>query len=326
MTLIGRRGAMALGAAGLALAPAPLRAQAVPRNVRMLVGFAPGGPTDLVARLYAERLRPAYAPAALVENRPGATGRLALEAVRTSEPDGATMLMSPASVMTLQPHIFPREARHDALTDFVPVCTLWEFAFALAVPASHPARSFAELITWLRNQTGPDVVFGSPGAGSGGHFVGDMVGRAVGVSMNHVPYRGMPPAVTDLVAGHIPVLITTMPSAAGVVREGRVRLLAYTAPGAPDGASPAPPVKEAGIDYESDIWWGLFAPRGLPAEILTRLNAEANAALADPEMAKLLQSEGARPSPATPQAFTEILRVELMRWRDVAAAANIKLD
>jgi tripartite-type tricarboxylate transporter receptor subunit TctC len=91
MTLIGRRGAMALGAAGLALAPAPLRAQAVPRNVRMLVGFAPGGPTDLVARLYAERLRPAYAPAALVENRPGATGRLALEAVRTSDPDGATM-------------------------------------------------------------------------------------------------------------------------------------------------------------------------------------------------------------------------------------------
>jgi tripartite-type tricarboxylate transporter receptor subunit TctC len=117
-----------------------------------------------------------------------------------------------------------------------------------------------------------------------------------------------------------------MPSAASVVREGRVRLLAYTAPGAPDGAPPAPTVKEAGIDYESDIWWGLFAPRGLPADILTRLNAEANAALADPEMARLLQSEGARPSPATPQAFAEILRVELARWREVAAAANIKLD
>ena len=136
----------------------------------------------------------------------------------------------------------------------------------------------------------------------------------------------MPPAVTDLVAGHIPVLITTMPSAAGVVREGRVRLLAYTAPGAPEGSPPGPTVKESGIDYESDIWWGLFAPRGLPPEILTRLNTEANAALADPEMAKLLQSEGARPSPATPQAFTELLRVELARWREVATAANIKLD
>jgi tripartite-type tricarboxylate transporter receptor subunit TctC len=105
-----------------------------------------------------------------------------------------------------------------------------------------------------------------------------------------------------------------------------VRLLAYTAPGAPDGSPPGPTVKETGIDYESDIWWGLFAPRGLPPEILTRLNTETNAALADPEMARLLQTEGARPAPATPQAFTDILRVELTRWREVAAAANIKLD
>ncbi|MCZ8150614.1 MAG: tripartite tricarboxylate transporter substrate-binding protein, partial [Roseomonas sp.] len=208
--MIGRRGALALGAAAFAVAPAWAQAPTVPRNVRMLVGFAAGGPTDLVARLYAERLRPTYAPTAIVENRPGASGRLALEAVRAAEPDGTTLLMSPASVMTLQPHIFPREARHDALTDFVPVCTLCEFAFGIAVPVSHPARSFAELIAWLRAQGGRDVAFGSPGAGSGGHFVGDMLGRAVGVRMNHVPYRGGAPAVQDTIAGNIPMVVSVL--------------------------------------------------------------------------------------------------------------------
>jgi len=284
MTIIGRRGAMALGAAALALTPAPLRAQTVSRNGRMLVGFAAGGPTDLVARLYAERLRPGYAPAVLVENRPGATGRLALEAVRIAEPDGATMLMSPASVMTLQPHIFPREARHDALTDFVPVCTLCEFAFALAVPASHPARSFAELITWLRNQTGPDVVFGSPGAGSGGHFVGDMVGRAVGVSMNHVPYRGAAPAVTDAVAGNIPLVVTVLSDV--MPHNGRgLRILAVSGPERVTRLPDVPTLAERGYpQLVVTDWMGLFLPARTPNALALALYGAVVAAAATPEV------------------------------------------
>jgi tripartite-type tricarboxylate transporter receptor subunit TctC len=144
--------------------------------------------------------------------------------------------------------------------------------------------------------------------------------------MNHVPYRGTGPAVTDLVAGHVQLMITTMPSAAGVVRDGRVRLLAYAAPGAPEGAMQAPLVKDAGIDYETDIWWGLFAPKGLPAAIVERLNTETNKALRDPDMMRLFQGEGARPSPTTPAAFTELLTAELARWREVARVANISVD
>jgi tripartite-type tricarboxylate transporter receptor subunit TctC len=211
------------------------------------------------------------------------------------------------------------------LENFTPVALLARSPFIVLVHPDFPARSVPDLVRMARERPGA-IDYGSSGPGGINHFVTEYFCLRAGIQMNHVPYRGMPPAVTDLVAGHIPVLITTMPSAAGVVREGRVRLLAYTAPGAPDGSPPGPTVKETGIDYESDIWWGLFAPRGLPPEILTRLNTEANAALADPEMAKLLQSEGARPSPATPRAFTEILRVELARWREVATAANIKLD
>ncbi len=168
------------------------------------------------------------------------------------------------------------------------------------------------------------IDFGSSGPGGINHFVTEYFCLRAGIRMNHVPYRGMPPAVNDLVAGHIPVLITTMPSAAGVVRDGRVRLLAYTAPGAPEGAPPAPTVREQGIDYESDIWWGLFAPKGLPEPILARLNTEVNAALAEPDMARLFQAEGARPSRATPAEFTALLQAEHARWREVATAANIR--
>jgi tripartite-type tricarboxylate transporter receptor subunit TctC len=316
------RRALLLAAATPLAAPALAQAPWPARPVRIVVPFPPGGSNDVVARPLAERLQARLGQPVVIDNRAGAGGAIGATAVAQSPADGYTLMVSSSSFATTS---ITQRVPWGVLENFTPVALLARSPFIVLVHPDFPARSVADLVRMARERPGA-IDYGSSGPGGINHFVTEYFCLRAGIKMNHVPYRGMPPAVTDLVAGHIPVLITTMPSAAGVVREGRVRLLAYTAPGAPDGSPPGPTVKEAGIDYESDIWWGLFAPRGLPPEILARLNTEANAALGDPEMAKLLQTEGARPSPATPQAFSEILRVELARWREVASAANIKLD
>ena len=312
MTMIGRRGALALGAA--ALAGGPAQAQTVTRNVRMLVGFAAGGPTDLVARLYAERLRPTYAPGAIVENRPGASGRLALEAVRAAEPDGVTVLMSPASVMTLQPHVFPREARHDALTDLVPVCTLCDFAYGIAVPASHPARSFADLIAWLRAQAGREVPFGSPGAGSGPHFVGDMVGRAIGVRMNHVPYRGAAPAVQDTIAGNIPLVASVLSDIVPHHGQG-LRVLAVSSQARLPRLPDVPTFAETGYPQLTiSEWMGLFLPARTPAPVAQALYATVAAAAATSEVRQALDRLEFQPTIQGPADFALRIRRERDNW------------
>jgi tripartite-type tricarboxylate transporter receptor subunit TctC len=321
MTGIGRRSVLTLG--GGILAAGGARAQTVPRTARVLVGFAAGGPTDLVARLYAERLRPAYAPATLVENRAGASGRLAVEAVRMAEPDGATLLMTPASVMTLQPHIFPREARHDALTDFVPVCTLCDFGFGLAVPASHPARSFAELIAWMRTQGG-EVPFGSPGAGSGPHFVGDMVGRAIGVRMNHVPYRGAAPAVQDALGGRIPVVVAVLSDVVPHHGQG-LRVLAVSSrerlPRLPD----VPTFAESGYPALTiSEWMGLFLPARTPAPVVAGLHQAVLAAAQTPEVRQALDRLEFLPTIDGPEAFAARIRRERDTWAVVVRESGFR--
>jgi tripartite-type tricarboxylate transporter receptor subunit TctC len=322
MQNIQRRGALTLAAAAL-LAPRA-QAQTVTRNARMLVGFAAGGPTDLVARLYADRLRPGYAPGAIVENRPGATGRLALEAVRTAEPDGTTMLMSPASVMTLQPHIFPREARHDAVTDFAPVCTLCEFAFGLAVPASHPARSFADLIAWLGAQRGRDVAFGSPGAGSGGHFLGDMVGRALGVTMNHVPYRGAAPAVQDAIAGNIPIAITVLSDIVPHHNQG-LRVLVISSPARLPRLPDVPTFAESAYPQLTlTEWMGLFLPARTPAPIVQALYRNVLASSETPEVRQALDRLEFLPVINGPEEFAQRLQRERENWGRIVRESGFR--
>ncbi len=284
MTGMGRFGRRAALAAASVLAAPAVRAQGTQagawpqRPVRIVVPFPPGGSNDVVARPVAERLQQRLGQPVVIENRAGAGGAIGATAVSQAAPDGYTLMVSSSSFMTTS---IAQRVPWTVLGDFTPVALL--------------ARA--------RERPGA-IDFGSSGPGGINHFVTEYFCLRAGIRMNHVPYRGMPPAVNDLVAGHIPVLITTMPS--------------------PEGAPPAPTVREQGIDYEADIWWGLFAPKGLPEPILARLNTEVNAALADPDMTRLFQAEGARPSRATPAEFTALLQAEHTRWREVAAAANIR--
>jgi tripartite-type tricarboxylate transporter receptor subunit TctC len=249
---------------------------------------------------------------------------LALEAVPPADPDGATMLMSPASVMTLQPHIFPREARYDAVTDFTPVCTLCEFAFGIAVPSSHPARSFAELIVWLRAQGGRDVAFGSPGAGSGGHFVGDMVGRAIGVTMNHVPYRGAAPAVQDAIAGNIPIAVTVLSDIVPHHGQG-LRVLAISSPARLPRLPDVPTFAESGYPQLTITeWMGLFLPARTPPAVANALHRTVAAAAQTPEVRQVLDRLEFLPTILGPEEFAARIRRDRDEWARIVRESGFR--
>ncbi len=318
---IGRRTALGLGAA--MAAPAVQAQGAWPsRPVRIVVPFPPGGSNDVVARPLAERLQQKLGQPVIIENRPGAGGAIGATAVSQSPADGYTLMVSSSSFATTS---VSQRVPWGVVENFTPIALLARSPFIVIVNNDLPVRNVQELVRLAKERPGR-IDYGTSGPGGINHFVTEYFAQRAGVQMNHVPYRGTGPAVTDLVAGHIQLMITTLPSAAGVVRDGRVRLLAYSAEGIPEGAPPAPLVKESGLDYDIAIWWGLFAPHGLPAPLLEKLNAETNAALRDPDMARLYQGEGARPSPGTPDAFTAMLRADIARWREVAQLANIRID
>jgi tripartite-type tricarboxylate transporter receptor subunit TctC len=318
---ISRRAAVGLGAM---LATPAVRAQGnwPNRPIRIVVPFPPGGSNDVVARPLAERLQQRLGQPVVIENRAGAGGAIGATAVAQAPADGYTLMVSSSSFATTS---VSQRVPWGVLENFTPVALLARSPFIVIVNNDLPVRSVQDLVRLAREQPGK-IDYGTSGPGGINHFVTEYFAQRADVRMNHVPYRGTGPAVTDLVAGHIQLMITTLPSAAGVVRDGRVRLLAYSAPGIPEGAPAAPLVSESGLDYDTAIWWGLFAPHGLPAPILERLNTEVNAALRDPDMMRIYQGEGARPSPVSPADFAAMLRTDIARWREVAQFANIRID
>ena len=320
-TRIGRR-AMLAGAGALAAPAARAQAPWPARVVRIVVPFPPGGSNDVVARPLAERLQQRLGQPVVIENRAGAGGAIGATAVAQAPADGYTLMVSSSSFATTS---VSQRVPWGVLETFTPVALLARSPFIVIVNNDLPVRSVQELVRLARERPGW-IDYGTSGPGGINHFVTEYFAQRAGVRMNHVPYRGTGPAVTDLVAGHIQLMITTLPSAAGVVRDGRVRLLAYSAPGIPQGAPAAPLVRDSGLDYDVAIWWGLFAPAGLPGSILERLNAEVNDALRDPDLARIYQAEGARPSPGTPAQFVEMLRADIARWREVAQIANIRIE
>ena len=312
--------------AGLLAAPALARAQpAWPnRPVRVVVPFLPGGSNDVVARPLAERLQARLGQPFVVENRGGAGGAIGAGQVAQAPADGYTLMVTSSSFPTtaiLQKPGWDAEASFDA------VALLARAPFFIMVNPETPVRSVAELVALAKAKPG-GLDYATSGAGGINHFISEYFCQRAGIRMNHVPYRGTAPAVTDLVAGTIPVMITTVASANAAIREGRVRVIAATAPGGglPPEVPPVPTVRESGIDYEAAIWWGLLAPRGLPAEIRAAVHAAANGALGDANLARIYAAEGATPSPVGPEEFPAILHADLARWREVARIAEIRAE
>jgi tripartite-type tricarboxylate transporter receptor subunit TctC len=313
-------------ALGLALGAALARpALAQPRGtVRVIVGFPPGGSADTTARLLAERLRGGYAQTIIVENRIGAAGRLAIEAVKAADPDGGTILLTPASMLVIFPHLYQRSLRYDPFADLIPVCPAGEFPFGMGVgPMAGHAASLRDFIAWGRGRA--EIPYGSAAAGSVPHFMGVQLARAAGLSMTHIPYRGSAPAIQDLIAGRTACSFHPMVDLAPHAAGGQVRLAAVSSaerlPRFPD----VPTVAEQGYpQLTGSEWFGLFLPARTPAAVVEALNRAAVEASAAPEYREALARLEMRPFPLAPAAFLARVRADYEKWGPIIAESGFK--
>ncbi|MFM2150141.1 MAG: hypothetical protein RLZZ187_2447 [Pseudomonadota bacterium] len=315
-----RRHLLALPAA-LAL-PSVAHAQAWPsRPVRMIVPFPPGGTTDVVARLVAQRLSVTLGQSFVIENRAGAGGTLGSDLVAKSPPDGLAFVVSNIASHGVGPSVY-RAMPYDSVRDFTHVALMAEVPSVLVVSASSPIRSLADFIAAARARPGMSI--GSPGNGTSSHAKQEILKRAAGIETTHVPYRGSGPMMNDLAAGNVDAIITTLVEAG---RNERFRLLAVTAAQRVEGWPDVPTFPELGYpDLVASTWFGLSGPAGLPAPITARLNAEVLAALAHPDVAPRLVEAGATPRRMSAAEYQAFVAAEVRRWAAVVQAAGIRAE
>ncbi len=313
---VSRRQFCQAGAAGLALATwlPPLQAQTL-ETAKILIGFAPGGTIDLVGRRVAEKLHPAYAKAVIVENRTGAGGQIAVQATKNAAPDGATVLLTPASPLGLHPHTF-RRLPYDPVRDVVPVSAAASFDYALAVGPLVPVsvKTLPEFLAWCR--ANPSLAnFGSAGTASAAHFIGASLGKAGQADLRHVAFRGSQPAITDLIGGQIAAVVGPTGEFMSNVKAGKCRLLATSGPQRGRFTPETPTLVEQGIaDLKYLGWFGFYLPAGAPAEGVQRLNAGIRQALAAPDVVDGLASLYMEPMPTPSAQLATMLRDETEFW------------
>jgi tripartite-type tricarboxylate transporter receptor subunit TctC len=317
------RRAVVTAMAGL-MAPALARAQpAAP--IRILVGYAPGGTGDVMVRIVAERLRARFGHNIVIENRSGAAGTIAAQAVARAAPDGLTLLLGQTSEVAIGKTFTPAMMPYDPEKDLLPVVLIGNATLGLVVNEASPYRSVAELAAAARSKPG-GVTYASSGTGTPGHFCGVVLGQMAGGSMVHVPYRGAGPALVDLLARQTDLFFSGLPAAIPHVREGRLRLLAVSTARRSGGAPETPTVAESFPGFDFSLWGGLFAPAGTPAEIVGRLNRQVNEVLAEPAVRDRLQQEGAEVIPNTPEEFGSFVRAEVAKYARVIQETGVKPD
>lgn len=295
------------------------------RPIRLIVPFTPGGSTDILARAIAPKLALALGLTVLIDNRPGAGGSLGAAEAAKAEPDGQTLLMGHIGTLAVNPAIYPRLG-YDPIKSFTPVAWVARVPNVLVVPASSPAKTFKQFIDLARARPG-QMTFSTGGNGSAAHITFEYLKLRSRIFMLHIPYRGTAPSVTDLIGGQVDTTFTGAPAVLPHVRSGRLRALAVSSPQRIPALPDVPTVAESGYPgFEADQWYGVVAPAGTPAAVVSRLNAEINKALALPDVAQQLAVEGALPTPGTPQAFGDLIRREIPRWAEVVKAGNVKPD
>ncbi|MBC7469776.1 MAG: tripartite tricarboxylate transporter substrate binding protein [Ramlibacter sp.] len=295
------------------------------KSVRIIVPFAAGGSTDVVARILADKLGAEFKQPFVVENRAGAGGNIGADAVAKSAADGYTLLMGTTGVLAINSYLY-KSMSYDATKDFAPVSYTSLITNILVVPQSFPAKTMAELIALAKSKPG-SLSFASSGAGSSTHLSGELFKAMAGVDILHVPYRGSAQALTDVVAGQVTMLFDNAPSSIGFVQGGKLRALAVTSskrlPNLPD----VPTVDEAGVKgYESLSWSGIVAPAATPRPVIARLNAAIDRILKTDEVKQRLSGLGVDPVGGPPEAFARHIRVESDKWGKLVKSANITLN
>lgn len=315
-----RRAALAL-----ALAAAPALAWAFPdKPVTLVIPFAAGGSTDVVGRIVAEKMGENLGQQVVVENVGGAGGSLGATQVARAQPDGYTILMGTVATHALNPLIL-KQKPYDPVEDFAPVSLLVIVPNVLAVNPELPVNSVQELIDLAKKEPGT-LAYASSGNGTPLHFSGELFKHMAGVDIQHVPYKGSGPALTDVLGNQVPIIFDNLPSASGHFSSGGLRPLGVTtaerAPSFPD----IPAIAETLPGYETYTWNALFAPKGTPPEAVAALNAAAVAAMADPAVAARMKEFSAEIVASTPEALSEHVRAEIAKWTPVVEEAGITME
>jgi tripartite-type tricarboxylate transporter receptor subunit TctC len=319
-----RFGALAC-AALLAVGPGAAFAQGWPdKPIKLVISFAPGGVHDTLARVLQPKLTEALGQPIVIENRPGAGGTIAAEAVAKSAPDGSTFLVASEAIATNE-YLY-RSLAYDPYKDLAPVAKLADYPMALIANPAVPAGNMKELIALAKAKPG-SLSYGSAGVGASGHLAGELLSSAEGINIVHVPYKGGAPALADLVAGRIQVMFLSISLSAPQAKQGRIKVLALTGTAHSDKLPGVTTTAEQGYpEVQALLFSSLLAPAATPLPIIRRMNAEAVKALKSPEVEKRLEDLGAVPAPTSPEEFAAILKRDGEVWGKVIREKNIRAD
>jgi len=311
-------------AAALALSTLHATAQTYPnRPVTLVVPFPPGGSTTIVARIVADRMAEALGQPIVVDNRGGAGGTIGTRAVAKSLPDGYTLLLGYTGTLAIGPTLYPN-AGYDPRKDFAPIGLIGNAPNSLVVHPSFAPRSVQELIAYAKANPGA-VNYGSAGVGTVSHVAGEYFATAADIKLTHVPYRGTGPALADLIGGHIPMAFAPIPATHGPVAQGQLRGLAVTSAKRSSLVPDMPTIAESGIPgFEASLFYGIVAPAGTPRVIIDKLNEALRAALASEDVRQRLATDGAEPTPSTPEEYADHIDRDETRWSAVVKASGAK--
>jgi tripartite-type tricarboxylate transporter receptor subunit TctC len=295
------------------------------KPIRMVVGFPPGGGTDVVARIITPRYSELLGQSVVIENRPGATGTIAAGQVAKSAPDGYTIMMGHVSVNAIAPSLFSHLS-YDVIKDFAPIGIAAAVPHFVTVHPSVPSQSLKELIEFLKSK--PGLTFPSAGNGSTPHLAGEIFANLAGVKMVHVPYKGTGQSMQDLLGGQHLVAFDTMPASAPHVRSGKLRALATSSAARLAAFPDVPTAQEAGLaDYQVTTWYGVFAPGGTPPAIVNRLHADLVRAMQTPDVKAKLEGIGADGTVSrSPAEFAALVRADTARYAKIVKEIGLKMD
>ena len=325
-----RRSLLAAGAVGaLALPFLDARAEdakAYPsKPIRLVVPFTPGGSTDILGRTIGLQLTQAWNQPVVIDNVPGAGGSIGADKVAKAPADGYTLLMGHIGTLAVTPSLYAR-LPYDPLRAFAAVAWVARVPNVLVVHPSVPAKTVQELIAYAK--ANPNKInYGSGGNGSAAHIATEYFKLQTGTQMQHVPYKGTAPAVTDLVAGQIQLMFTGVPAVMNQVKAGQLRAIAVSSPQRVKAVPELPTVAESGYPgFEADQWYGVVAPAHTPKDVIAKLNQQINQMLSSPEIGGRLASEGAEPTPNPPEVFAKLITSEIARWRTVIQQGKVKVE
>jgi len=315
-----------LFATAATLGPRLVRAQSA-GNAFVVSGFPPGGMGDMVARPLTEKLRGRYAESLVLDSRPGAGGRIAVDFVKRAAPDGKTILQIPGSIMSLYPHIYSKLS-YDPVADFQPVSTLCGYVYSFTAGPGLPAeiKTVADYVAWARANP-KSALYGIPAAGSALHFAGMMLQRSAKFEFNSVPYRGGAPLLQDLLGGQVPVSFNVLGEVLPSIKTGKLRSLALTSPKRSPFIPEVPTLAEQGYpDIALQEWLGWFVPAKTPADVVQRLNAQVREGLQSPELQEALAKNALVAQYQSPEEFAAILKADIAHWGPIVKATGFKAE